>query len=80
MANYFIGGTLICSCPFHDDNNPSFFWWNRTGTGYCFGCEAGPMDLIEFFAKMNDISYFQALIRLAKFYKVPLKWNKERLK
>jgi len=72
-------------CPFHfidgrKERKASFSWVDVYCRGLCFSCGAGPIDLIGFFAEMNGISYFQALVRLAKFYKIPLKWNKERLK
>ena len=45
---------LICLCPFHDEDTPSFNFNIKTGLFKCFGCgESG--NAVTFVAKMEGI-------------------------
>lgn len=52
-------------CPFHSDKTPSIKLYNEIGRGfYCFGCGAGG-SVIDFVMRLFDISFQQALARIA---------------
>ncbi len=57
----------VTLCPLHDDHNPSF--WVDTAQGIC-GCYAGctdkPLDVINLYARMNDLSNGDAIRVLAR--------------
>lgn len=57
---------LYCCCPFHDDHNPSF--WIDTKRQLC-GCYAGctqkPLDVINLYAELHNISNSDAVRELA---------------
>ena len=40
------GADLVCACPFHEDDEPSFVVTPAKNLYHCFGCEAagGPID------------------------------------
>lgn len=42
-----------CCCPFHEDDNPSLTFYEKTNTFYCFGCGASG-DVIEFIERMEN--------------------------
>lgn len=52
-------------CPFHNEATPSFLVSQDKGIFKCFGCGEGG-DAISFVAKMEGISYSEALARLAE--------------
>jgi len=56
----------LARCPFHDDHNPSF--WVDTEQQIC-GCYAGctgkPLDVINLYARMYDITNHEAILALA---------------
>jgi DNA primase len=54
-------------CPLHDDRNPSFSGLNDSKYLTCFaGCFAG--DAIEFLQRMENLTFPEALERLAEWY------------
>ena len=55
----------MCSCPFHNDKNPSMKIDAKIGGGfYCFGCqEAG--DVIDLVAKLRGVGKYEAAKILA---------------
>lgn len=57
----------VTLCPLHDDHNPSF--WVDTAQQIC-GCYAGctdkPLDVINLYARMNDLSNGDAIRVLAR--------------
>lgn len=62
--NEFIG-----SCPFHEDNHPSFTVNNEKGVYHCFSChESG--NIITYYEKTKQLSYEEALIQLAQKYNI----------
>lgn len=50
---------LICSCPFHDENTPSFNANLENGVYHCFGCGAKG-NVITFVAEIEHISRKEA--------------------
>lgn len=52
-------------CPFHNENTPSFVYYPKTNTGYCFGCNQ-VADSIEVYKKINDCSFIEAVNDLNK--------------
>lgn len=60
---------LICLCPFHDEDTPSFNFNIETGLFKCFGCgESG--NAVTFVAKMEGISTKEAWKKLHLKYTV----------
>ena len=60
---------LICLCPFHDEDTPSFNFNIKTGLFKCFGCgESG--NAVTFVAKMEGISTKEAWKKLHLKYTV----------
>lgn len=54
------GRVLVGSCPFHQEDTPSFTVYPDNNTWYCFGChEAG--DVIKLYCKINNCSFKEAL-------------------
>ena len=59
------GGKYWACCPFHSERTPSFSVDENLGLWYCFGaCHEGG-DVIGFEMKINNISYIEAIKRLA---------------
>lgn len=60
------GSNLVGCCPFHSEKTPSFTVFNRSDNEhfYCFGCGAGG-DVITFVMKMENLTYIQAVEKLA---------------
>jgi len=53
-------------CPFHSDNDPSFYVHPQRGFFHCFGCgEKG--DIITFYQKIENLSFSEAVKRLADY-------------
>ena len=50
---------LVCLCPFHDENTPSFNANLETGQYRCFGCGAKG-NAITFVAEMENITNKEA--------------------
>ena len=66
------GNNYRARCPFHPDDTPSLFVSPSKGIWKCFGCGVGG-DAIKFVALYENISYTEALLELAKKYKLPVK-------
>ncbi|MBX5447749.1 MAG: DNA primase [Acidothermus cellulolyticus] len=58
------GGSLKGLCPFHDERTPSFHVTPARGLWHCFGCGEGG-DVITFVEKIEHLSFFEAVERLA---------------
>lgn len=58
-------------CPFHAERTPSFYVTPSKGIYKCFGCENGG-DAIHFLMEHERMTYPEALVWLAVFYKIPL--------
>lgn len=53
-------------CPFHQEATPSFLVSEEKGIYKCFGCGEGG-DAIGFYAKMEGLTYGDALLKLAPY-------------
>ena len=62
----FTGSKAFIKCPFHADDTPSCHI-NENNMFYCFGCHAGG-DAITFVQKIENISFMEAVEKLASFY------------
>ena len=62
----------MCCCPFHSDKHPSMKLDQKCGGGfYCFGChETG--DVITFTAKLFGIDNYEAAVKLADDFGIPV--------
>lgn len=58
------GSSYIGLCPFHNEKTPSFSVSPRRGIFKCFGCGEGG-DVIGFVMKSENISFFEAVTKLA---------------
>jgi len=58
------GGSLKGLCPFHDEKTPSFNVTPARGLWYCFSCADGG-DVIKFVEKIDNLSFPEAVERLA---------------
>lgn len=65
------GGSLKGLCPFHDERGPSFHVTPSKGYYHCFGCGDGG-DVITFVRKIENLSFTEAIERLAEKFNVPL--------
>lgn len=59
------GGSLKGLCPFHDEKTPSFQVTPARGFYYCFGSCGEGGDVIDFVRKMENLSFTEAVQRLA---------------
>ncbi|MGB8467919.1 MAG: DNA primase [Candidatus Babeliales bacterium] len=66
-VGYYFKGT----CPFHTEKTASFTVSPHKNIFYCFGCHTGG-DVIEFIAKVEHCSPFEAVQMLADQYKISL--------
>lgn len=58
------GDLFVTYCPFHkDENRPNFTIYTETDSYFCYTCSKGG-NAIDFFAKMEGITYAQAEQRL----------------
>jgi len=58
------GNLYVTYCPFHkDEHRPNFTVYEDTDSYYCYTCSKGG-DAIDFFARMEKITYSQAKHRL----------------
>lgn len=60
------GRWFVASCPFHEDSNPSFWIDNQRGICGCRKCNILSMDVINLFARLNNLSNQEAIIELSK--------------
>jgi DNA primase len=68
------GGSLKGLCPFHDEKSPSFNVTPARGLYYCFGCGEGG-DVIQFLRKVDQLTFAEAVERLAATYGVQLRYD-----
>ncbi len=71
------GNNYIARCPFHPDDTPSLSVSPSRGIWKCFGCGVGG-DAIKFVAMYENISYPEAILRLAKKYNVNIDIRNEK--
>ncbi len=58
-------GESVGLCPFHSEKTPSFYVSADKGFFHCFGCRASG-DVIKFVMMLDNISYGEAIDKLAK--------------
>lgn len=68
------GGNLKGLCPFHDEKSPSFNVTPTRGYYYCFGCAEGG-DVITFVRKMENLTFSEAVERLAQRAGIQLRYE-----
>lgn len=65
------GSSYIGLCPFHNEKTPSFSVSPQKGIFHCFGCGEGG-NSISFLMKIENISFYEAMKRLAEKANVEL--------
>ncbi|HZC40002.1 MAG TPA: DNA primase [Streptosporangiaceae bacterium] len=68
------GGSLKGLCPFHDEKTPSFNVTPARGLWYCFS-EAEGGDVIKFIEKIDNLSFPEAIERLAARAGIELRYE-----
>jgi len=71
------GGSLKGLCPFHDEKTPSFQVTPSRGLWYCFGACAEGGDVINFLQKIDNLSFAEAVERLADRVGVQLRYTED---
>jgi len=71
------GNNYKARCPFHPDDTPSLYVSPSKGIWKCFGCGVGG-DAVKFVALYENLTYTEALLELAKKYKLPVKLERKR--
>ena len=59
-------------CPFHADNNDSFYVNTEKGLYHCFGCKAGG-NVIDFVMATENLDFMEAMETLAGRYGIEIK-------
>ena len=67
-----VGSSYKGLCPFHADTNPSFSVTPEKKICKCFVCGSGG-NAINFYSKIKNISYTEAIRELSKKYKINIK-------
>ena len=68
------GGSLKGLCPFHEEKTPSFNVTPARGLWYCFSCADGG-DVIRFVEKIDNLSFPEAVERLAARAGIELRYE-----
>jgi DNA primase len=68
------GDRLVGICPFHSEKTPSFSVTPSKQVYYCFGCGEGG-DVFTFLQKVEDLSFNEAVERLAKDAGITLRYE-----
>ena len=71
------GGTMKGLCPFHDEKTPSFQVTPSRGYWYCFGACGEGGDVIDFMRKIDNLSFVEAVERLADRVGIQLRYTDE---
>ncbi len=71
------GGSLKGLCPFHDEKTPSFQVTPARGLWYCFGACAQGGDVFNFLQKIDNLSFTEAVERLADRVGVQLRYTED---
>ncbi|WP_028951064.1 DNA primase [Sulfurihydrogenibium subterraneum] len=75
------GSVYVALCPFHNEKTPSFVVSPTKNIFKCFGCGISG-NAIKFVMEYEKISYFDAVVKLAQKYNIPVKYldsEKEKL-
>ncbi len=70
------GSNYLGRCPFHDDSTPSLSVSEQKQIWKCFGCGKGG-DVVKFVSLYENISYMEALSKLAIKYNLPINLKTE---
>jgi DNA primase len=65
------GNRYVGLCPFHGEKTPSFHVIPDLQIYHCFGCKASG-DVFKFVQERDHMSFFEALVHLAKRARIPL--------
>lgn len=68
------GANFVCLCPFHKEKSPSFHVNPSRQIFHCFGCQAGG-DVFKFVQMYENISFPEAIERLAERARIPLEYE-----
>lgn len=68
------GKSYVCLCPFHNDHSPSMHLAPDGQYYYCFVCGEGG-DVIKFVQKRENITFVEAVQRLAETARIPLEFE-----
>ena len=68
------GANFVCLCPFHKEKSPSFNVNPGKQIFHCFGCHAGG-DVFKFVQMYENISFPEAIERLAERARIPLEYE-----
>jgi DNA primase len=66
------GASYKGRCPFHQEKTASFMVSPAKGIYKCFGCNAGG-DVLNFYMKINNVDYADAIKELAQKYRLDIK-------
>jgi len=72
-------GNYWACCPFHVEKNPSFSCNDNRGTYHCFGCQESG-DVFSFLMKIEGLTFFQAVEKLANMAGLALPQHNEEEK
>ncbi len=70
------GGNFVALCPFHREKTPSFSVNPHKQIFYCFGCHKGG-DVFSFVREYENLSFVEAVKRLADRAGIPLEFDNE---
>lgn len=56
---------ILCCCPIHNDQKPSFVIYKETNTYHCFSCKIGG-DSIRLYMDLNKVKFSQAVNSLLR--------------
>ena len=73
------GNSYLGLCPFHNEKTPSFSVSPSRGVCHCFGCGEGG-DVISFLMKVENISFYEAVKKLADMANITLPEVSDRSK
>ncbi|MBK5201780.1 MAG: DNA primase [Spirochaetaceae bacterium] len=65
------GSDYVCCCPFHQEDTPSMYIHDDKQFFHCFGCGVGG-DIFKFVTLMDNLSYYEAIKKIAEEVGVPL--------
>lgn len=68
------GTNFVARCPFHNEKSPSFNVSPGRQIFHCFGCHAGG-DVFGFIQKYENLSFGEAVERLAERARIPLEYE-----
>src|SRR5688572_5325864 len=69
------GANFVTLCPFHKEKSPSFNVNPHRQIFHCFGCHKGG-DVFTFVKEYENITFVEAVRRLAERAKIPLEFEK----